>query len=201
MRQRTAFRQRAAFQRRGRAIRLALAALAAVLVLPVAAGIAGTVQTKRVAKLEQANQGGKVLANLRGRTLYSLSVEKQGIFICTGGCLSVWHPLTVRKGVKPTGPVKLSTVKRPDGRIQVTFHGRPLYTFAEDVKPGETNGDGFKDVGTWHPARPATSSSTQPEQTQPQPYPSTEYPPAQPQTESPPSSPSEPPCAYPPYCY
>jgi hypothetical protein len=101
--------------------------------------------------------------------------------------------------------VKLGTVKRPDGRIQVTYHGRPLYSFAEDVKPGETNGDGFKDVGTWHPARPATSSSAQPQQpSQPQPYPPTEYPttptPTPPQGESPPPH-SEPPCSYPPYCY
>jgi predicted lipoprotein with Yx(FWY)xxD motif len=196
--------QRATSRPRRRSIRIGLVTLATVLVLPAAAGIASSGQTKRVAKLEQSKQGGSVLANLKGHTLYSLSVEKHGKFICTGGCLSVWHPLTVPKGVQPTGPVKLGTVKRPDGRIQVTYHGRPLYSFAEDVKPGETNGDGFKDVGTWHPATPASSSSTQPEQPG-QAYPPTEYPttPAPPQGESPsPKPPTEqPPCQYPPYCY
>jgi predicted lipoprotein with Yx(FWY)xxD motif len=173
--------------------------------VPVAAAIGAGGPTKRVAKTEQTKQGTSVLANLKGHTLYSLSVEKHGKFICTKGCLAVWHPLTVPKGVTPTGPVKLGTVKRPDnGKIQVTFHGRPLYAFAEDAKPGETNGEGFKDVGTWHAATTATSSSAQPQQPTPQPYPPSEYPttPSQPKNESPPSNPPpETTCQYPPYCY
>ena len=51
-------------------------------------------------------------------------------------------------------------MKRPDGRLQVAYKGGPLYTFAEDSKPGDMKGNGFKDVGTWHvvpvPARPAS---------------------------------------------
>ena len=177
-----------------RLLRTALIVLVAALVVPAAAGVAAS--TKRVVKLEEAKSGGMVLANLKGRTLYSLSVEKHGRFICTGGCLSIWHPLVVPKGVKPTGPVKLSTVKRPDGRIQVTYQGRPLYSFAEDKKPGETNGEGFKDVGTWHAAKQATSSATQPAPSEPYPTP---YP-TTPQGESPsPSPPSVPPYQYPPY--
>jgi predicted lipoprotein with Yx(FWY)xxD motif len=139
--------------------RLALLALVAVLLVPTAAGVARAAPAKRVVKLEESGSGGTVLANLKGRTLYSLSVEKHGKFICTAGCLSVWHPLVVPQGVKPTGPVKLGTVKRPDGRIQVSYRGRPLYSFAEDVKKGETNGEGFKDVGTWHAAMQAASSA------------------------------------------
>jgi len=41
-------------------------------------------------------------------------------------------------------------LRRPDGRIQVTYRGAPLYTFVKDVRPGQTNGEGFKDVGVWH---------------------------------------------------
>jgi predicted lipoprotein with Yx(FWY)xxD motif len=191
---------RARSRPRRRPVRLALVALVAVLAVPAAAALAGTAPTKRVVKLEESNSGGTVLANLKGRTLYSLSVEKHGKFICTGGCLSVWHPLVVPKGVKPTGPVKLGTVKRPDGRIQVSYQGRPLYSFAEDVKKGETNGEGFKDVGTWHAAKQATSSAAQPAPSEP--YPGTPYPapPTTPQGESPSQSPpSEPPYQYPPY--
>jgi hypothetical protein len=54
----------------------------------------------------------------------------------------------------------LGTVKRPDGRIQVTFKGAPLYTFYLDRKRGDLRGNGFKDVGIWRPAvlgRPAAS--------------------------------------------
>jgi len=95
--------------------------------------------------------GKNLLVNRRGLTLYHLSVERKGHFICTNGaCLGEWHPLVVKKGTTPTGAKSLSTVKRPDGRLQVAYKGGPLYTFEEDHKPGDTNGNGFKDVGTWH---------------------------------------------------
>jgi predicted lipoprotein with Yx(FWY)xxD motif len=184
---------------------LALLALVAVLALP-AAGLARTAPTKRVVKLEES-AAGSLLANLRGRTLYSLSVEKHGKFICTGGCLSIWHPLVVPKGVKPTGPVALGTVQRPEGKTQVTYRGRPLYSFAEDTKAGQTNGEGIKDVGTWHAATASAKGATSPapeqtQPTQPEPYPTNPYPTPPAQTQSPPaSSPTESPHEYPPYTY
>jgi predicted lipoprotein with Yx(FWY)xxD motif len=127
-------------------------------------------------KIAALSDGSSVLANLRGRTLYSLSVEKHGKFICGAGCLSIWHPLVVAKGVKPTGPVKLGTVGRPNGKTQVTYRGRPLYSFDGDTKTGDANGEGIRDVGTWHAAKPATGSPPQ-------------------------SPPTEPPHEYPPYPY
>ena len=91
-----------------------------------------------------------LLVNRRGLTLYHLTVERKGHFICTNkACLSLWHPLVVAKGTTPTGAKSLSTIKRPDGRLQVAYRGGPLYTFAEDHKPGDMKGNGFKDVGTW----------------------------------------------------
>src|SRR5262245_60122485 len=57
----------------------------------------------------------KVLVNRRGMTLYSLSVETRGRFICSDqSCLSLWIPLVVAKGVTPTGALHLGTVRRPD---------------------------------------------------------------------------------------
>jgi predicted lipoprotein with Yx(FWY)xxD motif len=111
--------------------------------------------TKSVVK-EARNQtlGKTVLTANNGLTLYSLSVEKNGNFICKGSCLKDWFPLVVAAGVKPTGPVSLGTVKRPDGRRQVTFKGKPLYTFDGDSKKGDAKGEGIKDVGTWHAASP-----------------------------------------------
>ncbi len=94
--------------------------------------------------------GKTVLVNRRGLTLYHLSVERKGHFICTNStCLSLWKPIVVKKGTTPTGAKSLSTVKRPDGRLQVAYKGGPLYTFVEDHKPGDMKGNGFKDVGTW----------------------------------------------------
>lgn len=154
-------------------IRLALLALAlVVLLLPPAATAAQT--SKRVAKrAENATLGHTILTTSKGRSLYSLSAETNGRFICTGGCLSSWRPLLVPAGVKPTGPVKLGTVKRSEGKAQVTFKGRPLYSFSGDSKAGDVNGEGIKDVGTWHVAtlaNPAPQPEPQPQPEQPYPY-------------------------------
>jgi predicted lipoprotein with Yx(FWY)xxD motif len=99
-----------------------------------------------------------ILTAANGHTLYSLSVEKGGAFVCTksSGCLGIWHPLLIPSGATPQGPVKLGTVERPEGGVQVAFRGRPLYSFSGDMKPGQTNGNGLKDVGTWHPATVST---------------------------------------------
>jgi predicted lipoprotein with Yx(FWY)xxD motif len=95
-----------------------------------------------------------VLTNTKGMTLYSLSVEKNGKFICTGSCTKTWPPLLVAAGTRPKGPVTLGTIKRPEGKIQVTFNGSPVYTFDGDSKKGEANGEGIRDVGVWHAVTP-----------------------------------------------
>jgi predicted lipoprotein with Yx(FWY)xxD motif len=98
--------------------------------------------------------GKRVLAAPNGHTLYSLSVEKKGKFVCTqsSGCLALWKPLLVPNSGSVVAPMKLKlgSIKRPEGGRQVTYRGRPLYTFGEDHGPGKANGEGFKDVGTWH---------------------------------------------------
>lgn len=94
---------------------------------------------------------GTILVDSKGMTLYHLSGENGSHFICTNSaCTGIWHPLTVTSGTTPSGQsVTLTTVKRPDGTTQVAYEGEPLYTFASDQQPGETKGQGFKDVGTW----------------------------------------------------
>jgi predicted lipoprotein with Yx(FWY)xxD motif len=123
-----------------------------------AATTKSVVEVVKNAKLHET-----ILVNRKGFTLYSLSAEKRGRFICTDtSCLSVWKPLVVARGTKPTGAPKLATIRRPDGRTQVTYRGLPLYSFSGDTKPGDTKGNGFKDVGTWRPATPATTKAAPP---------------------------------------
>jgi predicted lipoprotein with Yx(FWY)xxD motif len=110
-----------------------------------AAGSSAVVKTA-----SNSSVGGTILVDSRGMTLYHLSGEQNGKFICTSsGCVAVWHPLAVPAGSTPTGVSSLATVKRPDGTVQVTYRGMPLYTFAQDQSPGQANGQGIKDVGTW----------------------------------------------------
>ncbi len=137
------------------------AALAVILALalgPVGSMGAG-MPSKRVVSTALNDELGKtVLTSLKGRTLYSLSVERNGKFICTASCLSVWHPLVVPAGVRPSGPVKLGTVVRPDTEVtQVTYKGKPLYRFGGDTGAADDKGEGIKDVGTWHAATTATA--------------------------------------------
>jgi predicted lipoprotein with Yx(FWY)xxD motif len=153
---------------------VALLALALSLVAVAAPWALAAKPSKRVAaEAENAALGKTVLTTTKGRTLYSLSVEKNGRFICTASCLSAWHPLMVPVGVQPTGPVKLGTIARLEGGTQVTYKGRPLYRFSGDTKPGQANGEGIKDVGTWHAASPpqqAAEPAPQPQPENPYPY-------------------------------
>ena len=137
---------------------LVVAAVAAL--IGALAARSGDTSSKSVVKTMKV--GGKtILVNRRGMTLYHLSVERKGHFICKDStCLSLWKPLVVAKGVTPTGAKSLSIVKRPDGRRQVAYKGGPLYTFVEDHKPGDMKGNGFKDVGVWRVVTIAGSAST-----------------------------------------
>jgi predicted lipoprotein with Yx(FWY)xxD motif len=151
---------------------LTIGALTALLMLVAIAAprVLAAKPGKRVAaERENATLGKTILTTTKGRTLYSLSVEKNGKFICTASCLSVWHPLMVPADVRPTGPVKLGTVERPEGGTQVTYGGRPLYRFGGDSKAGQANGEGIKDVGTWHAASPPQKAAESTPQPQPQP--------------------------------
>ena len=114
---------------------------------------------------------GTILVDSQGMTLYHLSGEQNGKFICTGtACLGVWHPLIAPSSGAPAGGEvgSLGTVKRPEGTMQVTYKGTPLYTFTGDQQSGETKGQGIKDVGTWSVvttssnSTPATSTSSAP---------------------------------------
>jgi predicted lipoprotein with Yx(FWY)xxD motif len=132
----------------------AAAALALVTAVSAAAGPpAGQAAGRTTVKTGHA-LGMRVLVTPRGRTLYSLSAETHGRFICTTSyCLSLWKPLLIR-GRRPTGAPHLGTIRRPDsGKRQVKYRGKPLYSFVQDRKPGDAKGEGFRDVGTWHVAR------------------------------------------------
>jgi predicted lipoprotein with Yx(FWY)xxD motif len=109
-----------------------------------------------------------VLVNAQGLTLYHLSGEAAGKFICTSSaCLAVWHPVPASTAKASSGISSLGTVKRPDGTEQLTYKGAPVYTFTPDKNAGEVGGQGVKDVGTWtavttSPSSTATSTASAP---------------------------------------
>jgi predicted lipoprotein with Yx(FWY)xxD motif len=135
----------------------------------IAAAHGGSATAKGGAVTVSAKQigGMKVLVDSKGHALYRSEQEHGGMVLCTGACLSFWHPLLVTRVPKGGSlPGKLAFVKRPDGGRQVTYNGGLLYSFKLD-KPGEVTGNGFKDAFgghrfTWHVVRasgPATSGA------------------------------------------
>jgi predicted lipoprotein with Yx(FWY)xxD motif len=94
---------------------------------------------------------GNVLANAKGFTLYWYGKDhKNGASACSAQCLAAWPALAGRPqaamGVTLAG--KLGTLTRPGGIVQATYNGYPLYTYRDDMAPGETAGNGAG--GVWH---------------------------------------------------
>jgi predicted lipoprotein with Yx(FWY)xxD motif len=130
---------------------------------PAASTSAASGSSVLVKTASNSKLGTTVLVDARGMTLYHLSVEQHGKFICTAACTKIWPPLTVASGSKPSGSVgSLGTIKRPGGGLQVTYKGQPLYTFAHDTSAGQANGQGVKDVGTWTAVTSSAKSSSAP---------------------------------------
>jgi predicted lipoprotein with Yx(FWY)xxD motif len=93
---------------------------------------------------------GTVLTDQSGKTLYSPQQEAGGMIKCTTSCLSFWFPVTVGNGAAPhaasTLTGTLGTIQRPDGGgRQLTYNGKPLYTFRLDSGPGQAHGSNFRD--------------------------------------------------------
>ena len=102
---------------------------------------------------------GSILVDSKGDTLYYFEKDKGGKSACYGACATVWPPYTASgtpKGEKGAQASKLGTSKRSDGTTQVTYAGFPLYTYQGDSKPGDTNGNDFKQFGAeWYALTPA----------------------------------------------
>jgi predicted lipoprotein with Yx(FWY)xxD motif len=154
------------FRRKGRgklAIRTVLPGLAAAAVagLLAACGSAGTnaagggtahppgASHRAVVSARKLPGVGTVLVSRSGKTLYSPQQEAHGKILCTGTCLSFWFPVPARAGTvlqAPRGVTgALGTIRRPDGRTQLTYNGMPLYTFRLDLAPGQAHGNNFTD--------------------------------------------------------
>jgi len=123
----------------------------------VAFGVLATAATAGLVTVNTTQNGslGKILINASGHTLYTGK--------CTGTCAAKWPPLVVAAGAKPiAGPgvsaTLLGTVKRADGKLQVTYHRLPLFLYTGDTKAGDVKGQGLS--GEWHAVAPSGSIVT-----------------------------------------
>lgn len=115
------------------------------------AGTTSGTGAKTVALTIKSTTIGKVLTDAKGDTLYWYSKDtKDGPSTCTGACLTAWPAVlgqaVAAPGVKFAG--ELGDVTDAGGAIQATYNGYPLYTYKEDMAPGDTTGNGAG--GVWH---------------------------------------------------
>jgi predicted lipoprotein with Yx(FWY)xxD motif len=107
-----------------------------------------------VLTVASAPKVGPVLVDAKGFTVYDFHKDKGTTSSCYGACEQGWPPVltegnpTAGEGATSS---KLGTTKRKDGTTQVTYAGHPLYTFVEDKKPGEANGNDSSAFGAqWY---------------------------------------------------
>ena len=103
------------------------------------------------------------LVDGKGMTLYLFTKDSPGASTsaCSGNCAKSWPPLlTTGKPVAGAGVdmSKFGTITLADGTTQVTYNGWPLYYYAKDQQPGDTNGDGVGSV--WYLITPSGDKAT-----------------------------------------
>ncbi|MBV9092501.1 MAG: hypothetical protein JO132_01285 [Streptosporangiaceae bacterium] len=105
---------------------------------------------------------GVVLADSKGFTLYWFAKDTPTTSACSGACATAWPPVIgtpqAASGVTLSG--KLGTIKRPDGSLQATYNGHPLYLFVADKAAGQANGNNVDGFGAKWYAIPVGGSGT-----------------------------------------
>ena len=148
---------------------IAIAALSAATLVAAAVGSAGSASLSRAPKGAmvglRATALGRILADARGRTLYSFEKDRNGRSACNGACAISWRPLISAGKARPGSGLRASLLgltRRSDGRRQVTYGGLPLYTFVLDMRAGQTAGEGVKAFGGSWDALAASGRTVEP---------------------------------------
>jgi Raf kinase inhibitor-like YbhB/YbcL family protein len=146
---------------------LRFAGLAIAIVAWLALG--GSAHTARAGMVVLAvrvmtGSSGQYLADINGMTLYVFSADQSGsgTSACNGPCPTAWPPAAVAYApVTPDSPPGVvGSIGRQDGSQQLTYNGMPLYNYARDTSPGQTNGQGITAFGgTWTVATPLGSGA------------------------------------------
>jgi predicted lipoprotein with Yx(FWY)xxD motif len=144
------------YVRQQAAVRIAVAALlagaiATAVALPDAAGAATSHKVhhpKLVVFAGSQADLGTILTTQAGYTLYTNVGDTQdNSFVASQPYAAAWPALVLPAGdvlFAGRGIVGLGTFTLPNGQVQVTWQGLPLYTFIKDTTPHMVDGDGVK---------------------------------------------------------
>ena len=98
------------------------------------------------------SQFGPVLFSGSDRAVYYFDREGGKTPECYGDCAQAWPPVLTKGKPKARGAVKqglLGTVKRSNGKKQVTYDGHPLYFYVDDPKGEVECHNIFEFDGLW----------------------------------------------------
>jgi predicted lipoprotein with Yx(FWY)xxD motif len=131
---------------------------------------AGTTTGATVTIDTRSTSIGTVLTNAQGHTLYWFAIDTPTTSNCNGSCTGFWPPIVGKASPMTHLPKAFATITRSDGKVQATYGGHPLYTYAADTAAGMTSGNGITaSGGKWWAmtpsgstlgAKPATSPSS-----------------------------------------
>lgn len=116
--------------------------------------------------VKEVNGLGSTLVDSAGKTLYFTDQEADGAMKCTASCLTFWIPATGSVDAAKAVP-GVAVVQRSDtGTDQLTYQGKPLYTFKLDTGPGQDKGNNVQDsfggiAFIWHAATTTAAAPTQ----------------------------------------
>jgi predicted lipoprotein with Yx(FWY)xxD motif len=83
--------------------------------------------------------------------VYSYSGDSASTSACRGECAVAWPPLLTAGSPGVEGGAQsaaVGTLTRPDGSLQVTYHGKPLYLFANEGIAKDPNDGSYHPTGT-----------------------------------------------------
>ncbi len=86
---------------------------------------------------------GRVAADPSGMTLYTRASGD-----CTGTCLNTWKPFAAPRAAVGQGDWSIVT-RADDKTVQWAYRGKALYTYANDLRAGDTRGQGVDKA--WQP--------------------------------------------------
>jgi predicted lipoprotein with Yx(FWY)xxD motif len=90
---------------------------------------------------------GQVLEVGNGRVLYVHAGDSATASTCLDACASAWPPLFIAAGTTIVAPPgargPFGSITRPDGQVQLTYRGKPLYFWQNDKNSGDTTGQGI----------------------------------------------------------
>jgi predicted lipoprotein with Yx(FWY)xxD motif len=102
---------------------------------------------------------GRILFDGRGFALYAFTADGRGRSKCSGDCAEAWPPYIANGSLRAGSGVKarlLGTIRRADGRRQVTYNGKPLYYYVGDRRAGQVLCQNvFEFGGLWLVVRPS----------------------------------------------